>query len=70
MSKRELKREMELELARLNRLIDIKVIKGYSYTEESKRHKALLSQLKKLNFRQKKFSLSGMVAKMAYVYFL
>jgi hypothetical protein len=35
-----------MELERLNKEIDLKIIKGLSYAEESRRHKMLLGRLK------------------------
>jgi len=36
------------ELAKLNQEIDLKIIKGLSYEKEARRHRTLLSQLKRL----------------------
>lgn len=37
------------EIERLNKEIDLKIIKGLSYAEESRRHKTLLARLKHTN---------------------
>lgn len=37
-----------MELSRLNREIDLKIIRGLSYIRESKRHQFLKSQLSQL----------------------
>lgn len=37
------------EIERLNKEIDLKIIKGVSYAEESRRHKVLLARLKHAN---------------------
>jgi hypothetical protein len=41
MSQEDINRNIHLELSRLNRLIDLKIIKGLSYREEARRHKFL-----------------------------
>ena len=48
MSKYTLIKELQKELAKLNSIIDMKIIKGLSYKKESRRHKFLISQLKSL----------------------
>ncbi|OJI08520.1 MAG: hypothetical protein COX02_00865 [Candidatus Vogelbacteria bacterium CG22_combo_CG10-13_8_21_14_all_37_9] len=52
MSHRDLIREIYNEIQALNREIDIKIIRGYPYKQESKRHKFLTVQLNSLT-RQK-----------------
>ncbi len=41
-------KSLQRELARLNRRIDMMIIKGQSYAMESRQHKALLKQLRSL----------------------
>ncbi len=45
MSKKILIKEMQRELKKLNTVIDLKIIKGFSYKTEAERHKFLLRQL-------------------------
>ncbi len=45
MSRTDLIKTMEHELFKLNQEIDLKIIKGFSYKHESKRHKFLSKQL-------------------------
>ena len=47
MSKNELKKTVESEIKRLNKIIDRKIIKGESYRTEAKRHLVLLKWLQK-----------------------
>lgn len=46
MSKAKTQKYILQELARLNEIIDAKIIKGESYRKEALRHRALLSQAK------------------------
>ncbi len=48
MSKRKLEKTVLHELRALNDTIDEKIIKGLSYSRESRRHKFLLSSLSQL----------------------
>lgn len=48
MSKSQIKSAIEGELRRLNETIDMKIVRGLSYREEARRHKALLSQARQL----------------------
>lgn len=61
MSSNTFKKAIERELQRLNEEIDKKIVKGLSYMNESKRHKALLRQLDSFknhnNLFQKSFNL-------------
>lgn len=45
MSKHQALRAIKNEIKRLNQEIDIRIIKGLSYKDLSKRHKLLMSQL-------------------------
>lgn len=49
MSKQKAEKTIRVELSTLNEIIDQKIIKGLSYKRESRRHKALLSQLTHMN---------------------
>lgn len=49
MSKYQAIRTIRSEIARLNHEIDLRIIKGLSYREQSKRHKFLTSQLSRLH---------------------
>lgn len=51
MSRHQTIKAIQIELSRLNRDIDLKIIKGLSYIRESKRHKFLKSQLSQLKPR-------------------
>ncbi len=48
MSKRELIKSLRTEIKRLNRVIDRKIILGLPYGDDSRRHKFLVLQLKRL----------------------
>ena len=52
MSKETMVREIKNEIEYLNQEVDLKIIRGYSYKRESRRHKFLLSQLSTLNGSQ------------------
>jgi len=45
MSKHQIEKSARVELAKLNEVIDWKIIKGLSYKREAQRHKFLLSRL-------------------------
>ncbi|MES2436917.1 MAG: hypothetical protein V4519_02805 [Patescibacteria group bacterium] len=45
MSKSELKHQLKVEIKRLNKLIDQKILEGKNYTAEARHHKILLSRL-------------------------
>lgn len=49
MSKYQTIRTIRSEIARLNHEIDLRIIKGLSYKEQSRRHKFLMSQLGRLH---------------------
>ncbi len=48
MSKHQVLRTIKDEIKRLNHEIDLRIIKGMSYKEQSRRHKFLMSQLNTL----------------------
>ncbi|MFA6432297.1 MAG: hypothetical protein WCV82_00555 [Candidatus Paceibacterota bacterium] len=48
MSKYEIARSLRKEIRRINRVIDMKIIQGLPYYNESRRHRFLTSQLKHL----------------------
>lgn len=52
MNKNTLKKEIHKEIKNINRLIDMRIIKGLSYKDLSRRHKFLISQLKSLALKQ------------------
>ncbi len=54
MSKHQVIRTLRHEISRLNREIDMRIIRGLSYRRESLRHKMLTSQLQRLT-RQSMF---------------
>lgn len=47
MTQNEYNKRIQAELTTLNRQIDIKILKGLSYAYESRKHKMLLSKLKR-----------------------
>ncbi len=47
MSKNQAIKAIRMELDRVNQEIDLKIIKGLSYVRESRRHKLLMSQLRR-----------------------
>lgn len=49
MSKATLSKEIEKELAKLNDRIDRKIIKGQSFQTEARRHRELLSTLRRMH---------------------
>ena len=49
MSKATLSKEIEKELAKLNDRIDRKIIKGQSFEREARRHRELLSTLRRMH---------------------
>ncbi len=49
MNKKTLSKEIYKELSRLNGQIDVKIIKGRPYKTEARRHKILLSTLRRLH---------------------
>jgi hypothetical protein len=49
MSKHTLARELNKEIERLNREIDLRILKGLSYKRESLRHRFLLKQLQSIS---------------------
>ena len=48
MSKQRFIKTIRMELDKLNQDIDLKIIKGLSYARESRRHKMLMSELRKI----------------------
>lgn len=48
MSATQYQKVLERELARLNQKIDVLIMKGQAYSAESKRHKEILAQLKRV----------------------
>lgn len=47
MTRTQYTKAIELELARLNERIDAKILRGQKYAEESRKHKQLLSQIRR-----------------------
>jgi hypothetical protein len=43
---------LQEELKKINKEIDVKIIRGKSYSREARRHKSLLSQLAFLNYKR------------------
>ncbi len=56
MSKYTLKKEIHREIKNINALIDMRIIKGISYKDLSRRHKFLISQLNSLKSRKETYS--------------
>jgi hypothetical protein len=54
MNKSDTIKTMQIELQRLNQVIDLKIIKGLSDHREAKRHRFITVQLQRLAGRQKK----------------
>lgn len=52
MSKQQTIKAIRAEIDRLNQEIDLRIIRGVSYRRESRRHKALMSQLARLSPRR------------------
>lgn len=50
MNKTQAQKNIKYELKKLNALIDSKIIKGQPYHKEALRHRALLSQIKWLEY--------------------
>ena len=48
MSKHQIAKSLKKEISKINRVIDMKIIQGLPYYQESRRHKFLTSQLKHL----------------------
>lgn len=61
MSKRQLIRTIKKEIADLNWVIDMKIVKGLSYKKESKRHSLLCTQLNYLTREERQ---SGFFSKL------
>ncbi|MBX4197764.1 hypothetical protein KW782_00315 [Candidatus Parcubacteria bacterium] len=49
MSKSTLKKEIQHEIIKINKLIDKKILRGLPYTREARHHKILLARLGILN---------------------
>ncbi len=45
MTKSQIKNELKKEIKHLNRVIDYKILKGYPYAQEARKHRLLLSRL-------------------------
>jgi len=56
MSKHQIVKELRREIAKLNRIIDMAIIRGVSYRDEARRHKFLVAQLARLQPRRSIFS--------------
>jgi hypothetical protein len=52
MSKHQIVRELRREISKLNRIIDLAIIRGIPYREEARRHKFLVAQLSRLQPRR------------------
>ncbi len=52
MNKSDTIKTMQIELQRLNQMIDLKIIKGLSYHREARRHRLLTVQLSRLTARE------------------
>jgi len=48
MSKHQIVKELRREISKLNRIIDMAIIRGVSYRDEARRHKFLVAQLARL----------------------
>jgi hypothetical protein len=53
MSKHQIVKELRREISKLNRIIDLAIIRGVSYRDEARRHKFLVSQLNRLQPRRR-----------------
>lgn len=53
MSRKQLFNTMSREISRLNREIDMKIVRGTSYRHDALRHKTLLSQISRNTQRDK-----------------
>jgi hypothetical protein len=51
MTQREMQEYLNQEIAKLNQKIDWKIVSGYSYRDDARRHKTLLTKVKKFNRR-------------------
>ncbi|GEM_PF-1714735 len=49
MTKHQLARMIDTELAQLNKKIDWKIISGYTYKDDARRHKLLLAKARQVN---------------------
>ncbi len=56
MSKHQIVRELRREISKLNRVIDLAIIRGVSYRDEARRHKFLVAQLARLQPKRSIFS--------------
>ncbi len=52
MSKYQIARELRREISKLNRIIDLAIIRGIPYRDEARRHKFLVAQLSRLQPRR------------------
>jgi len=52
MSKHQIVKELRREISKINRIIDLAIIRGVPYREEARRHKFLVSQLARLQPRR------------------
>lgn len=48
MSKNNFEKSLKKELKVLNEIIDMKIVRGLSYSKEAKRHKSILSSLSQM----------------------
>ncbi len=53
MSKYNLEKSLRKELSQLNDIIDEKILRGYSYAREAKRHKFILSRIQEIKRKSK-----------------
>ena len=63
MSKYNVEKMLHIELESLNNRIDMKIIKGLSYTKEARQHKYLLARL----LQSKKSSRISIFSRMSFV---
>lgn len=65
MTRRQYKSFIERELRKLNERIDISIMQGFDYRAEARRHKVLLSQIKRLKRREIVGKLFGRIPRFA-----
>jgi hypothetical protein len=53
MSKHQIIKELRREINKINKIIDMAIIRGVSYRDEARRHKFLVSQLNRLQPRRR-----------------
>lgn len=62
MSQKQYFRTIEREIQRINRIIDLKIVRGLDYSREARDHKLLLKKIRfqnRQNFFKKFFSLTN-----------